>query len=129
VEIEWNHPHRVIVRVDGKALLVGGEGLFDRNPDFLIYPSSITHWEDGSAITADERKRLLQDVVAEAARRGWKFEIGPLCAVISRDLYRGSGAANPRTAVSAAARADPGRCPHPWPLVNATFAIKVASMP
>jgi Immunity protein 74 len=75
VEIEWNHPQRVIVRVDGKALLLGGEGLFDRNPDFLIYPSSITHWEDGSTITADERGRLLQDVVAEAARRGWKFEI------------------------------------------------------
>jgi Immunity protein 74 len=78
VEIEWNHPHRVIVRVDGKALQVGGEGLFDRNPDFLIYPSSVTHWEDGSAITAGERGRLLEDLVAEAARRGWKFEIGEL---------------------------------------------------
>ena len=78
MEIEWNHPHRVIVRIDGKALQVGGEGLFDRNPDFLIYPSSVTHWEDGSAITPDERGRLLEDLVAEAARRGWKFEIGEL---------------------------------------------------
>ena len=82
MEIEWNHPHRVIVRVDGKILLVGGEGLFDRNPDFLIYPSSITHWEDGSAITEDERRGLLEDLVAEAARRGWEFKVGALCAVI-----------------------------------------------
>jgi hypothetical protein len=80
MDIEWNHPHRVIMRVNGKTLLVGGEGLFDRNPDFLIYPSSITHWEDGSAITEDERRRLLEDLVAEAARRGWKFEIGVLWA-------------------------------------------------
>lgn len=91
MEIEWNHPHRVIAHVDGKTLRVGGEGLFDRNPDFLIYPSSITHWEDGSAITAGEKRKVLEDLVAEAARRGWKFEIGALCVMISRDLYRGSG--------------------------------------
>ena len=28
---------------------------------------------------------LLEDLIAEAARRGWKFEMGTLCALISCD--------------------------------------------
>ncbi|MBV9446851.1 MAG: hypothetical protein JO345_13295 [Streptosporangiaceae bacterium] len=75
VEIEWEKPGLVIVRVDGRILRVGGEGLFDRNPDFMIYPSFITHWEDGAPITDEEKAAVLRDLVDEAARRGWKFEI------------------------------------------------------
>lgn len=75
MELEWSSPHRVIVHTNGKILRLGGEGLFDGDPDFVIYPSFVTHWEDGVAIGEDERARLLTAVVAEAAERGWKFEI------------------------------------------------------
>jgi hypothetical protein len=75
VEIGWKTPGLVIVRIDGRALQVGGEGLFDRDPDFVIYPSFITHWEDGSPIIEEEKTEVLDKLLDEAARRGWKFEI------------------------------------------------------
>lgn len=75
MKIEWKSPGLVIVRVNGRILRVGGEGLFDRDPDFVIYPSFITHWEGGSAITDEEKAAVLDELVDEAAKRGWKFEI------------------------------------------------------
>jgi hypothetical protein len=75
MEIEWEEPGLVIVRVRGRVLRVGGESLFDRDPDFAIYPSFIGYWEDGSAISDEEKAAVLDDLVDEAAKRGWKFEI------------------------------------------------------
>lgn len=75
MEIEWNHPHRVIVRVGERSIRVSGEGLFDGNPDFIIYSSGPMRWEDGEVLSESEKMAFLEKLVAEAARRGWKFEI------------------------------------------------------
>lgn len=75
MEIEWPSPQPIKVKVNGRTLRISGEGLFDRNPDFVIYPSFITHWEDGTSITDEEKVEVLDNLVNEAAMRGWKFEI------------------------------------------------------
>jgi hypothetical protein len=61
--------------VGRKTLHVGGEALLEGDPDYTIYADYITHWEDGTPLSEDEKAAILDDVVAEAARRGWKFEI------------------------------------------------------
>lgn len=61
--------------VGGRTLRVTGEALLDRNPDFMIYSRYIGHGEDGTPLTGREKDHVLGEVVAEAARRGWIFEI------------------------------------------------------
>jgi Immunity protein 74 len=79
VDISWVDRGSVIVSVGRwprrKKLRVAGEYLLARDPDFLIYARYITHWEDGTAISDEEQADVLDRVVDEAAKRGWKFEI------------------------------------------------------
>jgi hypothetical protein len=61
--------------VGNGVLHVGGEALLEHDPDFLIYAQYITHWEDGAPISDEEKTEVLDRVINEAAKRGWKFEI------------------------------------------------------
>jgi hypothetical protein len=42
---------------------------------YVIYARWITAWDDGTALSDEERAELLNEVVDEAARRSWMFEI------------------------------------------------------
>ena len=75
MELRWVSRGTVFADINGRTLRVSGEALVDRNPDFVIYPRYITHWEDGTQLTDREKSEILAAVVAEAAKRGWKFEI------------------------------------------------------
>jgi uncharacterized protein YeaC (DUF1315 family) len=79
VDIRWVNRGLVVVSVGKwprkKTLHVGGEALLAHDPDYLIYARSITHWEDGTAISDEEKAEVLDRLIGEAAKRGWKFEI------------------------------------------------------
>ena len=66
----------VIAHIDGQVLRVGGEIVGDW-PDtgYVIYARYITAWDDGRTLSNEEQAELLDEVVDEAALRGWKFEI------------------------------------------------------
>lgn len=66
---------RVIARVGDRTVTVGGEALFEPDADYVIYAQYLTAWDDGALLGEDAKERLLDQVVEEAARRGWKFEI------------------------------------------------------
>jgi Immunity protein 74 len=75
VDITWVNRGLVVVRDGGRILHVGGEALLERDPDYLVYARYITRWEDGTLISDEEKSDLLDRLVDEAAKRGWKFEI------------------------------------------------------
>jgi len=75
MELTWVSRGWVIASLDGRTFEVGGEALLDRNPDLIIFPRSVSKWDDGTPIGELERADLLDQVIREAARRGWKFEI------------------------------------------------------
>jgi hypothetical protein len=58
-----------------RAAEVGGEALLAGDPDFVVYANSLTAWSVGTPMTAEEKVELLDDLVDEVRRRGWKFEI------------------------------------------------------
>jgi len=75
VELTWDM-RTVIAHIDGRALRIGGEIVGDW-PDtgYVIYARYITARDDGTTLSDEEQAELLDEVVNEAARRGWKFEI------------------------------------------------------
>jgi hypothetical protein len=75
VELTWDM-RTVIAHIDGQVLRVGGEIVGDW-PDtgYVIYARYITAWDDGRTLSNEEQAELLDEVVDEAALRGWKFEI------------------------------------------------------
>ena len=75
VELTWDM-RTAIAHIDGRVLVIGGESFGDV-PDivYVIYAGYITAWDDGTPLSDEERAALLDEVVDEAARRGWKFEI------------------------------------------------------
>jgi hypothetical protein len=75
LELQWVNRGRVIARVGDGTVTVGGEALFEPDADYVIYAQYLTAWDDGALLGEDEKARLLDQVVEEAARRGWKFEI------------------------------------------------------
>jgi hypothetical protein len=79
VDITWIDRGTVLASVGKwprkKTLRVSGEALLAHDPDYLIYAGSITHWEDGTLISDEEKAEVLDRVIVEAAKRGWKFEI------------------------------------------------------
>jgi hypothetical protein len=75
LELQWVNRGRVIARLGDRTVTVGGEALLEHDPDYMIYARYITAWDDGALLGEDEKARLLEQVVEEAARRGWKFEI------------------------------------------------------
>jgi hypothetical protein len=75
LELRWVNRGRVIARVGDRTVTVGGEALFEPDADYVIYAQYLTAWDDGALLGEDTKERLLDQVVEEAARRGWKFEI------------------------------------------------------
>ena len=75
VQLRWDM-RTVIAHIDGRAVRIGGEIVGDW-PDtgYVIYARYITAWDDGTPLSDEEQAELLDEVVDEAARRGWKFEI------------------------------------------------------
>ena len=75
MELIWGDRGHVTVKVDGRPLRVAGEILLEHNPDFMIYARYINAWDDGTPLGEDDKTDLLDQVVEEAARRGYRFEI------------------------------------------------------
>ncbi len=75
MRLDWPSRGTVLAHVEGRTLRISGEALLEGNPDFLIYPQYIVEWEDEGPISVEERDAILADVIMEAAKRGWKFEI------------------------------------------------------
>jgi hypothetical protein len=75
VELTWDM-RTVIAHIDGRVLRIGGEIVGDW-PDtgYVIHARYITAWDDGTTLSDEEQAELLDEIVDEAARRGWKFEI------------------------------------------------------
>ena len=75
MELRWPSRGTVFADVDGKVLRVVGEAMLERQPDFLIFPEHITHWEDGSLLEEIEKVDVIDRIIEEAANRGWIFEV------------------------------------------------------
>jgi hypothetical protein len=75
VHITWVDRGLVIFELEGRTVRVEGEALLEHNPDFLVFPRTVKHWEDGTPIDDVERHRILNLLTEEAARRGWRFEV------------------------------------------------------
>jgi hypothetical protein len=75
MQLRWVSRGTVYATIDGRTLRISGEALLEGDPDFLIYPQYINQWEDGSPLSEEEKNRILADVIAEAAKLGWKFEV------------------------------------------------------
>lgn len=78
VELRWVSRGLVIATIDGRSIHIGGEAMLNRDPDYLIYPESVTAWEDGTPVDPERRAAILDDVVAAAAGRGWTFQVSSL---------------------------------------------------
>lgn len=74
-ELRWVNRGLVIARFGDVSVSVGGEAMLEGDPDFVIYASTITAWDDGSPIGGDELADVLDRVVEAAARQDWKFVI------------------------------------------------------
>lgn len=68
-------PHNIAVQVDGRQLRISGEGLMGEENGFVMYAAYIRQWDDGTPMSDDVKVSILDQVVAEAARRGWIFEV------------------------------------------------------
>lgn len=75
MELRWPSRGTVLADVDGKVLRVVGEAMLERQPDFLIFPEYITHWEDSTQLEGIEKVDVIDRIIEEAADRGWKFEV------------------------------------------------------
>lgn len=79
MELQWVGKGYLIAKTEGRSIQIGGEwydGFLDRlRPDFLIYARSVKAWDDGRSISESEKVELLDEVVDEAARQGWKLDI------------------------------------------------------
>lgn len=75
VDLTWDK-RTAVAHVNGRTLRVGGEPAGDW-PDisYTIYARYITAWDDGAPLSDEEQAELLDEIVDEAARRGWKFEV------------------------------------------------------
>ena len=73
--IEWVNKGLVIFYIHGRSVHVEGELSLHRDPDFVIYPGTMTHWDDGGEISEDEREEILDQLITEAWMRGWRFEL------------------------------------------------------
>ena len=75
IELTWDM-RTLIAHIDGRALRIGGENFGDwPHTSYVIYARYITAWSDGTTLSDEEKAELLDEVVDEAARRGWKVEI------------------------------------------------------
>jgi Immunity protein 74 len=75
MHITWIDPHNIAVQIDGRRLHISGEGLLGDDNGFAIYPAYIRQWDDGTPMSDEVKAATLNQVVHEAATRGWRFEI------------------------------------------------------
>jgi hypothetical protein len=75
VHITWTDPHNIAVQTGGRHLHNSGEGLLGEDTGFVIYAACIQQWDDGTLMSDEEKAATLDQVVHEAATRGWRFEI------------------------------------------------------
>ena len=75
MELVWENRGRVRAKVGDKEALVGGEAMLAGDPDFVVYSDYLKSWSDGTPLVGEERAKFLEDLVQEASRRGWKFEV------------------------------------------------------
>ena len=74
MDLTWMDPHNIAVQIDGRHLHISGEGLGE-DAGFVIYAASIHQWDDGTPMSGEVKAATLDQVVQEAATRGWRFEI------------------------------------------------------
>ena len=75
MHITWIDPHNIAVQTGGRHLHISGEGLLGEDARFVIYTACIKQWDDGTPMSDEVKAATLDQVVQEAATRGWKFEI------------------------------------------------------
>lgn len=75
VELIWESRGRIVAIIDGREVTIPGETFLEHDPDYVIYAKYLKLWGDGTPIAEDEKSSILTDVLGEAERRGWKFEV------------------------------------------------------
>ena len=75
MHITWMDPQNIAVQIDGRHLHISGEGLVGEGTGFVIYAAYIQQWDDGTPMSKEVKAATLDQVVHEAARRGWRFQI------------------------------------------------------
>lgn len=75
MELSWENRGLIRVKIGERELMLGGEAMIEGPTDFVIYAQYLKAYSDGTKLTEQEKVDLLDDIVAEAASRGWRFEI------------------------------------------------------
>lgn len=75
MQLDWVNRGLVVATINGRKIHIGGEALLAGDPDYVVYAGFITSWADGSPLTEEMKADILDEVVEEARRRGWKFEV------------------------------------------------------
>ena len=70
-------PWRLHIIVDGRAVTVAGEMLvpMEGQPDFVVFSGMLNAWDDGTAIAADDKARIVAAILREAAEQEIRIEI------------------------------------------------------
>ena len=70
-------PWRLHIVVDGRPVTVAGEMLvpMEGQPDFVVFSGMLKAWGDGTAISADDKARILEAILREAAAQKVRVEI------------------------------------------------------
>jgi hypothetical protein len=65
------------ISVRGRTVTVQGEGYLPGHgsPDFVVYSNTIEEWDDGSEISEEEKREVLQQIEQEARSSGLRIEI------------------------------------------------------
>jgi Immunity protein 74 len=68
---------RLHLVVDGRPVTVEGEGLVPMagQPDFVVFSAMMTAWDDGGPISAEDKRRILDQIQHEAAAQGIRIEV------------------------------------------------------
>jgi hypothetical protein len=64
------------IAVAGRTITLSGEGMPPGNPvDFYADLASIDTWEDGGAVSDDDRNRIIAELPGVALQQGFKVQI------------------------------------------------------
>ncbi|MFJ3305186.1 hypothetical protein ACIPSA_19090 [Streptomyces sp. NPDC086549] len=61
-DVEQTTPYEVRLIAAGKTATIAGEPIVNREDhwQFAVYRTDVTHWDDGTVMSADERACVLQ---------------------------------------------------------------------